>query len=1350
MCTVWRLVAGLLGWHVALHSRSCACVCLPPLGLVQLASDWVACASHTPKRAAQWYERKNLRERVRVAEASGAQKAAAPRQTAKGGVSPYPPRALAGCKLNLAKCGQKPKNSTNDDVLFSFGAPLLIKGNLQRQNQAANGEPLSDMATAAASPGGAATARQFVYFDDELDKFCIDEATCSTLESIDEQIGTQKLELIASIHFFPHIAGCVAAVVIVTGAYRTGKSFLMNQLAGDGGFSVGHSVQSHTRGIWVGSQPIQGQTAAGEPMKVLLMDSEGMGSTDKDQKYDTTVFSLAALLCSALVFNGKGTISEESIAQLGFIANMTQHIRIGSSDSDSADGAGGTAASTQPALDSTSDLERFFPSFLWVLRDFALRLEDEDGDEITPDEYMNNALQPQPGFSADIAARNRVRTSISGFFKNRHCVPLVKPVENDELLQDLQTVPPAELRTPFLQGISDLKQRLFHNARPKTLGGSDRPVTGPILVQLARHYVAAINSGGVPSITDAWSAATQSRTHAAVQAAKDAFLRGVTPGEGVKAPPLDTDTAAAGGAAGAWQLPLDEPQLLQVLAAAKRSAMHALQTGAPTGAPSAQIQAAQHELEAFMGVKGGDLQRANETAAKAGCKAGIQEALRAHLDPAQAAVVHAANKAAQEAKGGQGGQGGASTSLQSSQTHVDNVLSAFHTAVGVFLEHASGPTAIKLDALASLGLPRALQAASSALREVDACNSAVLQQGKDQALAKEWQCSALQAQLEALETEHRSEQQRAAALAAENSDAKARLDARAQELSASRNTNREMQEQLDRHTHAAEQTGAELTRLSAQLATTRDELQSERRSLVGMQSQHRDAKQQMASLAASVRDATRAAADSDTALQTAASANSEQKRELEQLTAQLKETQQKLSGATAAAEAAAQQAKEASDRAATNQAAAAAAAVATATALQEQLAKAQGETTAADRRWERLKAQLEQSKAAALALQEQLEAEQRGGRSATEALAASTGERDLLRAELEKTKEQAAAAQKIATEQQRRADDLAQRLQRVTDLACSSADEADAEAARCRSALRSAADALQAERAEHARSKAQLGTAEVELDRVQTQLKALRGQLQRSEEEQVAAADTVTRVSQAVHHAAGHSSALQRTCAAQAAALLRLRRLESRRADLQVALSILRGGMRLVKYSSKGKPAVRWVRLTASGGGIGWHDGDGRNTNAAERTLSTVVPLASVTGIAFGAWGGGVRAARAAGTPPSNPLDCFTISTIQRAYCFAVPAETRVLLQGDVWRGSSAGDPTLWQTHDVVVTLVHGLRCLLLREGGRNALAVPRVQARLELLRRRLPALTRQRGWRQWHAQVVATGGSAVGAGQPQ
>ena len=44
--------------------------------------------------------------------------------------------------------------------------------------------------------------------------------------------------------------------------------------------------------------------------------------------YDTRIFSLATLLCSTLVYNSLGSIDENAINNLSFVANLAQHIKV--------------------------------------------------------------------------------------------------------------------------------------------------------------------------------------------------------------------------------------------------------------------------------------------------------------------------------------------------------------------------------------------------------------------------------------------------------------------------------------------------------------------------------------------------------------------------------------------------------------------------------------------------------------------------------------------------------------------------------------------------------------------------------------------------------------------------------------------------------------------------------------------------------------------------------------------------------------------------------------------------------------------------------------------------------------
>ncbi|XP_027626376.1 guanylate-binding protein 4 isoform X4 [Tupaia chinensis] len=166
-------------------------------------------------------------------------------------------------------------------------------------------------------------------------------------------------------------------IVAIVGLYRTGKSYLMNRLAGQNhGFPLGSTVRSETKGIWMWCVP--------HPLKpnhtLVLLDTEGLGDIEKgDPTNDSWIFALAVLLSSTFVYNSMGTINHQALDQLHYVAELSERIR----------------AKSSPQTDDLKDSAEFagfFPDFVWTVRDFTLELE-LDGHPITEDEYLENALK---------------------------------------------------------------------------------------------------------------------------------------------------------------------------------------------------------------------------------------------------------------------------------------------------------------------------------------------------------------------------------------------------------------------------------------------------------------------------------------------------------------------------------------------------------------------------------------------------------------------------------------------------------------------------------------------------------------------------------------------------------------------------------------------------------------------------------------------------------------------------------------------------------------------------------------------------------------------------------------------
>ncbi|XP_043936642.1 guanylate-binding protein 1-like [Protopterus annectens] len=296
-------------------------------------------------------------------------------------------------------------------------------------------------------------------------------------------------------------------VIAIVGLYRTGKSYLMNKLAGkQRGFSLGSTVESHTKGIWMWCVP--------HPKKqdhtLVLLDTEGLGDVQKgDVKNDCWIFALAVLLSSTFVYNSMGTIDQNALDQLYLVTELTELIKVKSCEHE--------------IDDDSCHFARFFPAFVWSVRDFTLELK-VNGSPITEDEYLEHALTLKPGCSKKIQNYNFPRECIRNYFPSRKCFAFERPVASADKLRIIETLNEDELEPPFLEKTQKFCQHIFETARTKTLQGG-HIVSGTLLGNLAKTYVDTICSGAIPCMENAVTALAQIENSAAVKQGHEHYMK---------------------------------------------------------------------------------------------------------------------------------------------------------------------------------------------------------------------------------------------------------------------------------------------------------------------------------------------------------------------------------------------------------------------------------------------------------------------------------------------------------------------------------------------------------------------------------------------------------------------------------------------------------------------------------------------------------------------------------------------------------------------------------------------------------------------------------------------------------
>ena len=280
-------------------------------------------------------------------------------------------------------------------------------------------------------------------------------------------------------------------IISLVGKYRTGKSFLLNRVIlnrqQNSGFDVGPTFKPCTKGIWIWSEPlIISNNHSPKLFPCFLIDTEGLGAYDEEVNHDSKIFLIAVLISSLFIFNSFGAIDEIAINSLSFILNLSKTIKIKSANIE----------------DNDEELAEYFPTLLWLLRDFSLKLEDKNGNVITEKQYLEHALENISGSSDIVEEKNRVRNLIKTYFPEKDCFIMVRPVEKESDLQNLQNLPDYQLRKEFVEQAKIFRNKVMKKIKPKTF--RKKALSGSMLVELVQSILDSINGGSIPIIENSW------------------------------------------------------------------------------------------------------------------------------------------------------------------------------------------------------------------------------------------------------------------------------------------------------------------------------------------------------------------------------------------------------------------------------------------------------------------------------------------------------------------------------------------------------------------------------------------------------------------------------------------------------------------------------------------------------------------------------------------------------------------------------------------------------------------------------------------------------------------------------
>lgn len=156
------------------------------------------------------------------------------------------------------------------------------------------------------------------------------------------------------------------------------------------------------------------------------------------------------------------------------------------------------------------DFKKYFPNFLWLLRDVHLLPTGNDGTEITPTEYLVSRVLCR-GKSFKETKSDEVGRAILTFFPSIECKIVQSPSSDPDVFRDIERRQES-LDPAFNKQVEQLIQYFFQHLRAKKGFAASNLVDGPVLAALADHYLKAVNDeNAIPCITDTWNTAVENR-----------------------------------------------------------------------------------------------------------------------------------------------------------------------------------------------------------------------------------------------------------------------------------------------------------------------------------------------------------------------------------------------------------------------------------------------------------------------------------------------------------------------------------------------------------------------------------------------------------------------------------------------------------------------------------------------------------------------------------------------------------------------------------------------------------------------------------------------------------------------
>ncbi|KAL8564557.1 hypothetical protein ACOMHN_003315 [Nucella lapillus] len=312
----------------------------------------------------------------------------------------------------------------------------------------------------------------------------------------------------------PDVRNKKVAVVSVAGAFRKGKSFLLDFflrfLSANGspdwlgnddapleGFSWRGGSERDTTGILLWSEPFFCKMRNGEEIAILLMDTQGAFDSESTVRDCATIFALSTMLSSLQVYNLSQNIQEDDLQHLQL---FTEYGRL--------------------ALEDNDNESKPFQVLQFLVRDWSFPYEADYGMS-GGRKILNRRLQVSDKQHAEL---QQIRRHISSCFENINCFlmphPGLRVATNPHFDGRLK-----EIEADFREQLQVLVPMLLasENILLKEINGSK--ITSQELVEYFKAYIKIYQGEELPEPKTMLQATAEANNLSAVASAKNLYSK---------------------------------------------------------------------------------------------------------------------------------------------------------------------------------------------------------------------------------------------------------------------------------------------------------------------------------------------------------------------------------------------------------------------------------------------------------------------------------------------------------------------------------------------------------------------------------------------------------------------------------------------------------------------------------------------------------------------------------------------------------------------------------------------------------------------------------------------------------